>query len=170
MICRRASFTYLKHVRATLGTLENIVRILARNASALILLLAISAYAQTPPDFTGRWQLETKAAEQRQLDVKQNGSSLRVETIVTNAKGTRRLVVTYQVGGAETIYKGLDGDEFHSRAHYDGGLLVFDTVEHEDGRKLPETTVWTLSEDRNSFQLKRQSTKSNSSLTHIREH
>jgi hypothetical protein len=47
--------------------------------------------------------------------------------------------------------------------------MVFDTLEHEGGRKIPETTVWTLSEDHNSFQLKRQSTKGDSSLTYIRE-
>jgi hypothetical protein len=52
------------------------------------------------------------------------------------------------------LYKGLDGDEFHSSAHWNGSALVFDTVEHEGGRQIPETTVWILSEDRNNLQVK----------------
>jgi hypothetical protein len=145
---------------------------LARSVSAsVVLLFAISANSQTPPDFTGHWRRQTNPGEQRQLDIEQSGNTLRVETIVTNSKGTRRLEVTYQIGGPETVYKGLDGDEFHSRVHWDGSVLVFETVEHERGRKIPETTVWTLSEDRNSIQLKRQSTKSgkDSSLTYLRQ-
>ena len=67
-----------------------------------------------------------------------------METTAANSKGTRRLVVTYEIGGPETVYKGLDGDEFYSRVHYDGSTLIFDTVQHEDGREIPETTApWT---------------------------
>lgn len=78
--------------------------------------------------------------------------------------------MTYQIGGSEAVYKGLDGDEFHSRVHWNGPALVFDTVEHERGRRIPETTVWTLSEDRRSIQVNRHSTKfgKNSSVTYIR--
>jgi hypothetical protein len=142
---------------------------LARDVGALIAMLAvISANAQTSPDFTGHWRLQTNAGEQRELDIAQNGNALRVQTIVTNPKGTRRLVVTYQIGGRETLYKGLDGDKFHSRVHFNGNLLVFDTIEQELGRKIPETTVWTLSEDRDSFQLKRHSTKKDSLATYVR--
>jgi hypothetical protein len=148
------------------------MRVLARGVGAFIaLLISIFANGQTPPDFTGHWRLQTSAGEQRQLDIEQKDNTLRVKTTVTNSKGTRRLQVNYQIGGAETVYKGLDGDEFHSRVHWDGSILVFETLEHERGRKIPETTVWTLSEDRNSFQQKRQSTKSgkNSSVTYVRQ-
>jgi hypothetical protein len=124
------------------------------------LLAGISASGQTPPDFTGHWGQDTGSGAQRHLDIEQNGPILQVKTTVTTSKGSHRLEVTYRIGGPETVYKGLDGDEFHSSVHWDGNALVFDTVEHEGGRKIPETTVWTLSEDRNSFQAKRQSTKS----------
>lgn len=143
-----------------------------RSVGAFVaLLFMISANGQTALDFTGHWQRQTNTVERRQLNIEQKGITLRVETRVTNSKGTRRLEVTYQIGGPETVYKGLDGDEFHSRVHWEGSVLVFDTVEHERGRKIPETTTWTLSEDRNSLQLKRQSAKSgkDSSVTYVRQ-
>jgi hypothetical protein len=126
----------------------------------IALLVAISGHGQTRPDFTGHWRQTTDFGAQRQLDVEQNGNTLRVKTTVTNSKGSRHLEVRYQIGGPETTYKGLDGDEFHASVHCNGSALVFDTVEHEGGRQIPETTVWILSEDRNNLQVKRQSTRS----------
>jgi hypothetical protein len=148
------------------------MRILARSVGASIALsVVIVANGQTPPDFNGHWRQQTNGGAQRQLNIEQNGNTLRVETTATNSKGTRRLEVNYEIGGPETVYKGLDGDEFHSRVHWDGSVLVFNTVEHERGRKIPETTVWTLSDDRSTIQLKRQSKESgkNSSVTYVRE-
>jgi hypothetical protein len=126
----------------------------------LVLLLGICANGQAPTDFTGDWREQAGSRSQRHLAIKQNGQMLQVNTTVTTSKGSRHLEVTYQIGGPETVYKGLDGDEFHSSVHWNGNALLFDTVEHEDGKELPETTIWTLSEDRNRLQVKRQSTKS----------
>jgi len=90
-----------------------------------------------------------------------------------NSKGSRRLEVTYQIGGPETVYEGLDGDEFHTSVHWDGNVLVFETIEHEGGKEIPETTVWALSENGNNLQVKRRSAKSaskgESSSTHVRQ-
>jgi hypothetical protein len=148
------------------------MQVLARSVGAFMaLFFAISANGQTPPDFTGRWRQQINAGEQRQLDIEQNGNTLRVETTVTNSKGTRHLAVTYQIGGRETVYKGLDGDKFYTRVHSDGSSLVFEAIEHEGGRRIPEKTVWTLSDDRHSLRVKRQSTKSgkDSSVTYVRQ-
>jgi hypothetical protein len=136
----------------------------------LALLAGISASGQVPPDFTGHWGQNTASGVQRQLDIEQNGLTLRVKTTVTNSKGSRQLEVTWRIGGPETVYKGLDGDEFHSSVHWDGNSLVFETVESEGGNKIPETTVWTLSEDRKSFQVKRRSEgKGESFTTYVRQ-
>jgi hypothetical protein len=108
------------------------------------LLFGIVASGQTPPDFTGHWRLQTDSGMQRQLDVEQNGRSLVVKTTVTNSKGNRRLEVKYQIGDPAITYTGLDGDEFHSSVHWDGSALVFDIIEHEDGREISETTLWSL--------------------------
>jgi len=139
----------------------------------LALLAGISAGGQTSPDFTGHWGQDTGSESHRHLDIEQNGLTLQVKTTVTTSKGSRRLEVTYRNGGPVTVYKGLDGDTFRSSAHWDGSTLVFETIESEDGNEIPEKTVWTLSEDRNSFQVKRRSTKSTgkgeSFATYVRE-
>jgi len=145
-----------------------------RTASALIFLfLAISVSAQTPADFTGHWRERADSRSDRRLEVEQNGNKLRVKTVVTNSKGTRTLEVTYEIGGPETVYKGLDGDEFHSSARWDGKSLVFEIIEHERGSEIPQHTVWTLSNDRNSLLVDRRSTKSaettHSSTTYVRQ-
>lgn len=111
----------------------------------VFLFLAISVSGQSSTDFTGHWCQGTNSAAQRQLDVEQNGWSLLVKTIIGNSQGTRRLEVKYEIGGPETTYTGLDGDEFRSSVHWDGSALVFETIEHEDGRDIAQKTVWTLS-------------------------
>jgi len=137
------------------------VRTLAQSVATFIpLFLAISVNGQTPTDFTGHWRQQTSSGTQRQLDIEQNGPSLLVKTIITNSQGTRRLEVKYLIGGPETSYKGLDGDEFRSSVRWDGSTLAFETVEHEGGRDIPEKTVWTLFADRNTLQAARQSAKS----------
>jgi hypothetical protein len=123
------------------------------------LLFAISVHSITAADFTGHWRQQTESGAQRQLDIDQHGQTLLVKTTVINSKGSRRLEVKYEIGGSETSYKGLDGDRFRSSVHWDGSTLVFNTVEHEGGRKIPETTVWSLSGNGNQLQVKRQSAK-----------
>jgi hypothetical protein len=83
-----------------------------------------------------------------------------VKTVVTSPEGIRNLEVKYEIGGPETTYKGLDGDEFRSSVRWDGSNLVFDTLEHEAGIETPQKAVWTLSADSNTLQVERQLTKS----------
>lgn len=131
-----------------------------RMASGLVFLsLAVSVGAQTP-DFTGHWRRQADSGTQRRLEVEQSGKNLRVKTKETNPQGTRNLEVKYEIGGAETTYTGLDGDEFHSSVHWEGNGLVFDIVEHEDGSVIPQKVIWTLSEDNNTLQVDRTLTKS----------
>jgi hypothetical protein len=137
------------------------VRTLARSVPALIaLFLVIPVHAQTATDFTGRWRQATDSGNQRQLDIEQKGQNLLMKTTVTNSQGTRRLEVKYVIGGPETSYTGLDGDEFRTSVRWDGSTLVFDTVEHEDGREIPQKTVWILLKDRNTLRIAKQSAKS----------
>ena len=117
--------------------------------------------AQGPVDFTGHWRQDSGSGTQRQLEIEQNGEKLRVKTIITNSQGTRRdLEVKYQIGGSETAYTGLDGDEFRSTVRWDGSSLVFDITEREDGKDIRQKTIWTLSVDRNALQVNRESEKS----------
>ena len=54
-----------------------------------------------------------------------------------NGHGERNLDLTYEIGGKELVYTGMDGDEYHSKVHWEGDSLVFTTVEHERGRLIP---------------------------------
>jgi len=140
-----------------------------RSLSALIVLfLAISVSGQTPTDFTGRWRQQTSSGTQRQLEIEQKDRNLRVKTLLTSSEGTRNLEVRYEIGGPETTYKGLDGDEFGSSVRWDGSsTLVFDTIEREAGSEIPQKAVWTLSADSNTLQVDRltNSAKKTHSLT-----
>jgi hypothetical protein len=126
---------------------------------AVVLFLALSVSGQKAPDFSGHWRQQEDSKNQRQLEVEQQGQHLRVKTVVANAEGTRNLDVEYVIGGPETIYKGLDGDEFHSAVRWDASSLVFDTVEHEGANQIPQKTVWTLSADGLALRVDRQLTR-----------
>jgi hypothetical protein len=142
-------------------------------STIVVLFLAISVSGQTTPDFTGHWQRQTNSKTQRQLEVEQKGQNLRVKTVVTNSGWTRNLEVKYVIGGPQTTYQGLDGDEFRSSVRWQASSLVFDTIEHEDSNEIPQKAVWTLSADGNVLQVDRQSTKSgkttHSLTTYIRQ-
>ena len=83
-----------------------------------------------------------------------------MKTVVTNSDGTRNLEVKYVIGGPETTYRGLDGDEFRSAVRWDASSLVFDTIEQEGSNEIPQKAVWTLSADGDALQVDRQFTKS----------
>ena len=138
-----------------------------------VLLLAIPVSGQSAPDFTGNWREQTESKTPRHLEIEQKGQNLRVNTVVTNSEGSRNLEVKYVIGGPETTYKGLDGDEFRTSVRWDTSSLVFDTVEHEDSNEIPQKAVWALSADGHALQVEKQVTKSGktarSSTTYIRQ-
>ena len=142
-------------------------------STIVVLFFAISVSGQTPPDFTGHWRQQTNSKTQRRLEVEQKGQNLRVKTAVTNSDGTRNLELKYVIGGPETSYRGLDGDEFRSSVRWDASSLVFDTVEQEGSNEIPQKAVWTLSADGNALQVDRQFSKSgkttHSLTTYIRQ-
>jgi hypothetical protein len=145
----------------------------AKSSVFIILFLSIFVSGQSLTDFSGHWQQKTDSRTQRHLEIKQTGLNLRVKTVVTNSQGTRNLEVKYEIGGPQTTYTGLDGDEFRSSVRWDGKALVFDTTEHEAGSKIPEKTVWTLSADGDVLQVDRVMTKSgktsHSLTTYVRQ-
>ena len=106
--------------------------------SLALLSIAPLVQAQETANFTGRWRYEKDSGTQRLLEIEQKGRSLRVETAVVSSEGTRRLEVRYEIGGPGTTYKGLDGDEFRSAVRWEGNTLVFETVETEAGKKIPQ--------------------------------
>jgi hypothetical protein len=129
-------------------------------SASIFLFLATFVSGQSATDFTGHWQQKTTSGAQRHLEIEQNGRTLRAKTVVTNSQGTRNLEVRYEIGGPQTTYTGLDGDQFRSSVRWDGNALVFDTIEQEDGNEIPQKTVWTLPGDGNVLQVDRTMTES----------
>jgi hypothetical protein len=129
-------------------------------SASIFLFLATFVSGQSATDFTGHWQQKTTSGAQRHLEIEQNGRTLRAKTVVTNSQGTRNLEVRYEIGGPQTTYTGLDGDQFRSSVRWDGNAPVFDTIEQEDGNEIPQKTVWTLPGDGNVLQVDRTMTES----------
>lgn len=110
--------------------------------------------AQRLFDFSGSWQQDVsrsvpprKSQRSRELTIRQTGPTLAVKTTTENREGRRTLDLKYEIGGQELVYVGLDGDEFHTKVHWDGESLVFDTIEHERGKEIVSKQTWTLAED-----------------------
>jgi hypothetical protein len=144
-----------------MGAVKALHRIFSPTAGACFLLfLAFDAAGQAATNFTGQWRQDPASAVQRQLQIEQNGKNLLVKMANVNSQGTRQLEVKYEIGGPETTYVGLDGDQFRSTVRWDGQALVFDTIEHEDGKDIPQKTVWTLSPDGNTLQIDKETAKS----------
>jgi hypothetical protein len=104
------------------------------------LALAGISHGKEPGEFDGKWRQKSKSA--RELIIKLDG-----ETLMLTMKGPGKIHsvnMTFQIGGPEVTYTGLDGDEFHIKAIRDGDSLVFDGTEHEDGSILRVHEVWTL--------------------------
>jgi hypothetical protein len=129
-------------------------------SASIFLFFATFVSGQSATDFTGHWQPKTTSGAQRHLEIEQNGRTLRAKTVFTNSQGTRNLEVKYEIGGGQTTYTGLDGDQFRSSVRWDGNALVFDTIEQEDGNEIPQKTVWTLLGDGDVLQVDRTMTKS----------
>jgi hypothetical protein len=106
-------------------------------SAIVVLIFAISVSGQIPPDFTGHCRQQTNSKTQRQIEVEQKSQNLRVKTVVTNSEVTWNLEVEYVIGGLETTYRGLDGDEFRSSVRWDASSLVFDTIDQEGSNEIP---------------------------------
>lgn len=114
-----------------------------------ILLDPAFAGAQNASAFSGLWRQDiadsspkSKSRIPKQLNIKLEGDTLTV-TMMGLGK-VHQVDMTYQLGGPELTYTGLDGDEFHIKARREGDSLVFDGNEHERGSEHAVHETWTL--------------------------
>jgi len=118
----------------------------------LAVVLAFSAavaVAEGPDGFAGVWRqnIPDSAGKPRSKIPKQLVIKLDGHALMVTMKGPGKVPkvdVTFQLGGPEVTYTGLDGDEFHIRATREGDRLVFDGTENEMGSSLLVHEVWTL--------------------------
>jgi hypothetical protein len=111
-------------------------------------------------NLSGTWQQNNERsipppgnkARSYKMTVEASEKALRVRVIANSGHGERTLVLNYEIGGKELVYTGMDGDQYHTKVHWDGDLLVFTTVEHERGRLISSQETWTLIDSGNSLQ------------------
>jgi hypothetical protein len=115
----------------------------------LIAAVAFGLMADGPiPDFSGTW----KQSNEQSLPERTGDAMLRIEhrdpelVVETTSKGpiARHAVQRYTTDGKESKSIGADGDEFHSIVVWNGGTLMFDIVEIENGKRLKSTELWSL--------------------------
>jgi hypothetical protein len=109
--------------------------------------------------FTGTWQQNNERSVPPprnksyafKMTVDASDTILRVHITSNNGRGDQKLDLTYEIGGKELVYTGLDGDEYHSRVRWDGSALVFNITEHERTREIPSSEIWTLADSGKSL-------------------
>jgi len=120
-------------------------------ATALVLLFAAIAPAQTKPNFAGKWALaDPGAADGRMIPA--------TMTVAQDAK-TITLLTVGQVGEVKTVFN-LDGTPGKSpieiqgmnidrvtKSAWDGSKLVLTTVSDFQGQSFETKQVWTLNAD-----------------------
>ncbi len=116
------------------------------------LLLALQLAASPGASaFNGTWRQQlaaTSARAPKQFVVKVDGNTLALT--MTGPGKVSAVDVTFEIGGPEVTYTGLDGDQFRLKVKLEGADLVFQGTEHEDGRDLPVHETWTLKTEGNT--------------------
>lgn len=88
-----------------------------------------------------------KANKTSSFAVQHRGSNLNVVTHANSSNGGGALTLDFVVDGPEIHYTGLDGDDFHSRVHWQAQKLVFEIVELERGETIRAQEIWELIDD-----------------------
>jgi hypothetical protein len=119
-----------------------------------LLLLAVTAGAQTRPDFSGPWsqvepQLGPNDRHVEQIELRD--STLKITADIRSQGGPGGMVShddhTYTIGGPTETSKDKDGRVRSLTVSWDGPALVFVRTTLEGANTTTERTVWTLSDD-----------------------
>lgn len=125
-----------------------------RTHSVIILLVLgftfpILSPGQDVSGFAGAWRqdIPDTSPKPRSRIPKELLIKIEGDTLLVTMKGPGKMHsvdVTFQIGGPEVTYTGLDGDEFHIKVTRDGQTMVFDGSEHEKGSDHHVHEVWSL--------------------------
>lgn len=106
-------------------------------AAAFVLGLTVSAFAQSKPDFSGAWTLDTEKSDPMRgpggggqmgpvtLKVTQTSTDLTIERSV----GDRKTTAVYKLDGSESVNQGPRGGEQRSKSRWEGSALVTESVQ-----------------------------------------
>jgi hypothetical protein len=128
----------------------------------LLSLVAVTAWPQTAPDFSGLWKQDNDRCQPKRngdvtLRIEQHNPELTVETSISHgSQSFRHAVQKYTTDGRVSVSTGADGDEFHTSIVWKDSNLVFTIDEHEDGRILHSQETWSLIENGATLQRTRE--------------
>lgn len=141
-----------------------------RYATLALTLASLTAplAAQSRPDFTGKWTLDTKASEGPMMPVAmtvvvtQNAKTLKVENTSTMAVGEQKMeqksTLTYNLDGsvAKNVLSAQGGSlELSSTGAWDGKTLVVTTKADLPAGQLNQVDHWLMAPDGKSLKLTR---------------
>ena len=141
-----------------------------RFATLALTLVSLTAplAAQSRPDFTGKWTLDTKASEGPMMPVAmtvvvtQNAKTLKVENTSTMAMGEQKMeqksTLTYNLDGsvAKNVLSAQGGSlELSSTGAWDGPTLVVTTKADLPAGQLNQVDHWMMAPDGKSLKLTR---------------
>jgi hypothetical protein len=137
---------------------------------AAFFLLFMSAcsttlFARSKPDFSGVWQqdnahsLPARSGEVT-LRIVHHDPELSVETtILRTGHAKQHAVQRYTTDGKQSTSTGADGDSFVTRIVWSEDTLIFSIVEHEDGRTIESSEIWSISDQGDTLKRVRRSSK-----------
>ena len=128
-------------------------------ATALVVALAVSGYAQKKPDFSGNWTLDTEKSEPAPapgggpgggrgmmmgpLTIKQSADSISIESQGRQGLQTR----TYKLDGSEQEVT-FGQMTAKAKAKWDGDKIVIETTRAgQDGTPFTTSATYTLNPD-----------------------
>ena len=130
--------------------------------------LASPLAAQSHPDFSGKWTLDTKASEGPMLPVAmtvvvtQSAKTLKVENTSTMAMGEQKMeqksTLTYNLDGTvakNTLNSPAGSLDLASTSAWDEKTLVVTTKADLPAGQLNQVDHWTMSPDGKSLKLTR---------------
>lgn len=116
--------------------------------------LALSSYAQTKPNFTGTWKLNTGKSDfgmappttSRTDVIEQTDGTMKDTVSAVNQQGNVNYTLVYKTDGTETAVK-LGPRDAKISATWAGPALVVSTKLNYDGNEIQIKSQWTLSSD-----------------------
>jgi len=123
-------------------------------ASVLAALLAVAAFAQSQPNFSGTWKVNVAKSEYGMLPppesrsdvIEQTGDTIKDNVSAVNQAGKQDYTLTFKTDGTETVNKIADR-EMKVTGKWNGPVLVVTTKVNLQGADIEIKSNWTLSAD-----------------------
>src|SRR5579872_768849 len=124
------------------------------------LLLALSGYAQTQPNFTGTWKLNVAKSDFGMLPapasrvdvITQTADMIKDDVNAESDQGKVAYVANLKFDGSETVVHAM-GRDIKTTAKWEGSTLVTTQKFDYEGAEINVKNSWTMAPDGNTFTI-----------------